>query len=138
MVTCRLHDRDMKRCLVVAMTLLVLAGCSGSNGGGEGSCALALKYEGRTYHALKAAKPVTGAEPLAEVRFSLCDDSGGQVEPGTAEAEDAAARFEAMTLEGIDPSVAIVVPSRWPDYIFFSGPSNASTFPPEIEGLLNH
>lgn len=128
----------MKRFLVVAMTLLVLAGCSGSNGSGQASCALALKYEGRTYYSLKAAKPVTGDEPLPEVRFSLCDDSGGHVEPGTAEAEDAAARFEAMTLDGVDPTVAFVVPSRWPDYIFFSGPSNATTFPPEIERLLNH
>ena len=115
----------MKRFLLVAMTLLLLAGCSG---GGQASCALALTYEGRTYHSLKAAKPVTGAEPLPEVRLSLCDDSGGQVEPGTAEEEDAAARFQAMTLDGIDPT----------DYIFFSGPSDASTFPPEIERLLNH
>lgn len=127
----------MKRSLVVAMTLLLLAGCSDSNGSGQTKCGLALKYEGRTYYSLKAAKPVTGAEPLPEVRFSLCDDSGGQVEPGTAEKEDAAARFQAMTLEGIDPTVAFVVPSRWPDYIFFSGPSNASTFPPEIEPLLD-
>ena len=125
----------MKRFLLVAMTLFLLAGCSG---GGQASCALALTYEGRTYHSLKAANPVTGAEPLPEVRLSLCDDSGGQVEPGTAEEEDAAARFQAMTLEGIDPTIAFVVPSRWPDYIFFSGPSNASTFPPEIERLLNH
>ena len=128
----------MKRSLVVAMTLLLLAGCSGSNGGDEASCALALKYEGHTYNPLKAAKPVTGAKPLAAVRFAMCDDSGGQVEPGPAEEEDAAARFQALTLEGIDPTVAFVVPSRWPDYIFFSGPSNASTFPPEIESLLNH
>ena len=127
----------MKRSLVVAMTLLVLAGCSGSNGSGEASCALALKFEGRTYYSLKAAKPVKGAEPLSEVRFALCDDSGGQVEPGSAENEDAAARFRAMTLNGIDPTVAFVVPSRWPDLIFFSGPSDAETFPPEIERLLN-
>ena len=133
-----MHHKDMKRFLVVTMTLLVLAGCSGSNGSGEASCALALKYEGRTYYSLKAAKPVKGAEPLSEVRFSLCDDSGGQVEPGTAEKEDAAARFPAMTLDGIDPTVAFVVPSRWPDHIFFSGPRNAATFPPEIERLLNH
>jgi hypothetical protein len=88
----------MKRTLGVAMTLLTLAGCSGSGGGGEAS----------------------------------------QDEPGTAEKEDAAARFQAMTLNGVDPNVAFVVPSRWPDYIFFSGPSNASTFPPEVERLLNH
>lgn len=43
-----------------------------------------------------------------------------------------------MTLEGVDPTCAFVVPSRWPDYIFFSGPSNASTLPPEVERLLNH
>jgi hypothetical protein len=129
----------MKRTLGVAMTLLTLAGCSGSGGGGEASCALALEYEGRTYDALKAAKPVTGADPLLpEVRYSLCDDSGGQDEPGTAEKEDAASRFKPMTLKGVDPNVAFVVPSRWPDYIFFSGPSNASTFPPEVERLLNH
>jgi hypothetical protein len=69
---------------------------------------------------------------------SVCDDSGGQDEPGTVEKEDAAARFQAMTLKGVDPTVAFVVPSRWPEYIFFSGPSNASTFPPEVERLLNH
>ena len=119
----------------MALMLSVLAGCSGSSGA---SCALALQYEGRTYYSLKAAKPVTGADPLSAVRFSPCDDSGGQVRPGAAEAEDAAARFQAMTLEGVDPSVAFVVPSRWPDYVFFSGPSDAATFPPEIERLLSH
>jgi hypothetical protein len=49
---------------------------------------------------------------------SVCDDSGGQDEPGTVEKEDAAARFQAMTLKGVDPTVAFVVPSRWPEYIF--------------------
>lgn len=127
----------MKGSLVIATMLLILAGCSDPNGGGEADCALALTHDGRTYHSLRAAKPVNGAESLGEVRFSLCDDSGGQDEPGTAEEEDAAARFQAMTLEGIDPAIAFVVPSRWPRYIFFSGPSNATTFPPEIERLLN-
>jgi Family of unknown function (DUF6281) len=132
-----MHHRDMKGAMVVAMSLLMLAGCASSNGSGEASCALALQYQGRTYYGLKAAKPVTGGEPLAEVRFSPCDDSGGQVEPGTAEEEDAAARFQALTLKGIDPTVAFVVPSRWPSYIFFSGPGNATTFPPKIKRLLN-
>jgi hypothetical protein len=94
------HHRDTKRSLGVAMTRVALAGCSSSGGGGQTSCALALEYEGRTYYSLKAAKPVTGSDPLApEVRFSVCDDSGGQDEPGTAEKEDAAARFQAMTLK---------------------------------------
>ena len=128
----------MKRSAVVAMTLVAMAACSGSGGGGEASCALALEYQGRTYYSLRAAKPVTGADPLPAVRFSLCDDSGGQDEPGVAEREDAAARFPAMTLRGVDPAVAFVVPSRWPDYVFFSGPSNASSFPPEVDRLLDH
>jgi Family of unknown function (DUF6281) len=120
------------------MTLLVLTGCSGPSGHDAASCALALEYQGRIYYSLTAAKPVTGADPLPEVRFSLCDDSGGETEPGTAEKEDAAARLPAMTLKGVDPTVAFVVPSRWPRYIFFSGPSNASTFPPKVKRLLKH
>jgi hypothetical protein len=62
----------MKRTLGVAMTLLTLAGCSGSGGGGEASCALALEYEGRTYDALKAAKPVTGLTPFCQKFNTPC------------------------------------------------------------------
>jgi hypothetical protein len=43
-----------------------------------------------------------------------------------------------MTLDGIFPTIVFVVPSRCPDDIFFSGPSNAATLPPEIQRLLNH
>jgi hypothetical protein len=121
----------------LAVMPLLLAGCSESGGEPEGSCPLALDYEGRTYYALKTEKPVKGWTDLAEVGFSSCADSGGQDEPGIAEAEDAAARFEARTLEGIDPGVAFVVPSEWPRYLFYSGPSGASDFPPGVERLLN-
>jgi hypothetical protein len=42
-----------------------------------------------------------------------------------------------MTLEEVDPTVAFVVPSPWPEQIFFSGSSNASTFPQGVELLLS-
>jgi hypothetical protein len=121
--------------LLVTVVVFAATGCSGSGGEGDSSCPLALEYDGRTYYAMKTEKPVTGSETLADVGFSLCDDSGGQDERDVA---DAAARFTAQTVEGIDPSVAFVVPSEWPRYLFYSGPTNASTFPPGVKRLLNH
>ena len=56
----------------------------------------------------------------------------------TADAATQTSVNEAVeSIEGVDPKVAFVVPSRWPGYIFYSGPSNATTFPPEVRRLLN-
>ena len=46
-----------------------------------------------------------------------------------------------MTLDGIFPTIAFVVPSRRPDDILLRAQQrsdNAATFPPEIERDLNH
>ena len=104
------------------------SGCSGAESGG--SCPLSMNYNGETYYALKTEGHVQGQQPIADVSFAcLTDDEAGR--------EDAKARFPAESIEGIDPKVAFVVPSRWPGYIFHSGPSNATTFPPEVRRLLN-
>ena len=87
---------------------------------------------GKTYYALKTEKPVTGAEPLEDVGFGGCMTGSDDA----AAIADAKARFPAQAVDGIDASVAFVVPSRWPRYVFYSGPSR--TIPPEVERLLNH
>ena len=114
-------------------TLLVAASLSVACAGEEdpGLCALSLDYEGQTYYPLKTDKRVQGAQPLADARFScINNDAAGR--------EDAKARFPAKSVDGIDPRVAFVVPSRWPRYIFYSGPSGAESSPPQVERLLNH
>ncbi len=104
------------------------SGCSGAESGGL--CPLSMEYNGETYYALKTERLVRGQQPIADVRFAcLTDDEAGR--------EDATARFPAESIEGVDPRVAFVVPSRWPGYIFYSGPSNATTFPPEVKRLLD-
>ncbi len=114
--------------LVVAVVLL--GGCSAQSETG-GLCPLSLEYDGDTYYALKTESRVQGGEPLGSVRFGCnTDDEAGR--------QDARARFPAESLRGIDPAVAFAVPSRWPRYIFYSGPSDASSFPPEVKRLLNH
>jgi hypothetical protein len=115
---------------------VMLVGCAEPSGETESACALALQHEGRTYVAIEPDEPVAGVDPVAEVRFAPCDDSGGQDEPGPAEAADAAARFAAMTITGIDPTVAFVVPTEWPEYVFYSGSSDPGSLPPEVERLL--
>ena len=112
------------------MAVLLLAGCSAQSEP-DGSCALSLEYDGDTYYALKTENPAQGEDSLGSVRYAcITDDEAGR--------QDARARFPAESLRGIDPAVAFTVPSRWPGYIFYSGPSNASSFPPEVESLLNH
>ncbi|MGZ4587762.1 MAG: hypothetical protein ACXVX9_08150 [Mycobacteriaceae bacterium] len=114
----------------LAMVVVLLAGCSAQSEPG-GLCPLSLERDGDTYYALKTQHRVRGEEPLAPVGFAcITDDEAGR--------EDARARFPARSLPGIDPAVAFAVPSRWPRYIFYSGPSNASSFPPEVERLLRH
>ncbi len=113
---------------------LLLAGCaSTTETEGGGSCAQAFEYRGETYYALKTHKPVPGVRSIGDVKFGSCVTSGDD----EAAAEDAKARFPAQSIEGIDPSVAFVVPTRDPGYIYYSGPSDASTFPSEVEALLN-
>ena len=111
-----------------AVLVFALTGCAGEPSGGL--CPLSLDFDGVTYHPLKTERRVHGAEPLTDVRFAcLTDDAAGR--------EDAQARFPAESVEGIDPEVAFVVPSRWPRYVFYSGPSDAKSFPPAVEKLLN-
>jgi hypothetical protein len=114
----------------LALVAVLLAGCAAQSEPG-GSCALSLQYDGYTYYALKTEKPVKGGQSLGSVGFAcITDDEAGR--------QDARARFPAESLPGVDPDVAFAVPSRWPGYIFYFGPSNASSFPPEVESLLNH
>jgi hypothetical protein len=109
---------------------VLLAGCTEVPQAG-GSCPLSMQYDGETYYALKTENRVRGNESPGSVRFAcITDDEAGR--------QDAVARFEAESLRGVDPAVAFAVPSRWPGYIFYSGPSNASSFPAKVESLLNH
>ncbi len=64
--------------------------------------------------------------------YAPCTDGGGD---GTAERQDAEEKVPARTIAGIDPSVAFVVPTRDPDYLYYSGDATSS-LPPEIATLL--
>lgn len=113
------------------VSALVLSACATAAESDGGLCPTSLKFRGHTYYPVKTEHRVRGDKPLADVRFAcLTDDRAGR--------EDARARFHGETLKGVDPAVAFVVPSEWPRYLFYFGPSNASTFPPEIRRLINH
>lgn len=113
------------------VSALVLSACTSSAVSEGGLCPLSLKYDGHTYYAVKTEHRVRGDKPLADVGFACkTDDQAGR--------RDARARFPAETLKGVDPAVVFVVPSEWPRYLFYFGPSKASTFPPEVRRLLNH
>lgn len=113
----------------LVMAVVLVTGCSAQSEP-AGLCPLSLEYDGHTYDALKTENPAQGENSLGSVRFAcITDDEAGR--------QDARARFPAESLRGIDPAVAFAVPSRWPGYIFYSRPSNASSFPPEVESLLN-
>ena len=121
--------RVIAAAVIGGVLALSQSGCSGEQSGGL--CPLSMAYDGDTYYALKSEAPVQGQQSIGDVRFAcLTDDEAGR--------EDAKARFPAESVEGVDPKVAFVVPSRWPGYIFYSGPSDATTFPPGVERLLNH
>ena len=81
------------------------SGCSGAESGGL--CPLSMNCNGETHYALKTEGLVQGQQPIADVGFAcLTNDEAGR--------EDAKARFPAESIEGVDPKVAFVVPSRWP------------------------
>jgi hypothetical protein len=113
------------------MVLAVLiAGCSRADDEIENSCPLSMEYNDATYYPLKTEHPVQGEESLGSVGFAcITDDEAGRI--------DAEARFPAQSLRDVDPAVAFVMPSRYPRYVFYSGPSDASSFPPGAQELLN-
>lgn len=121
-----------------AVVLLGTAGCASESGGsGEASCAQAFAYRSQTYFAYKTEKPVKPGRLLGEVRYATCDDSGGQDLHDPADAADAAARFRAYAIAGVDPADAFVVPSEGRRYWYFSGSADGNALPPEVERLLN-
>jgi hypothetical protein len=126
--------------VAVAPLLLAAVGCGAESQGGTagGSCPLAFAYRSQTYYAYKTEKPVEPGRPFGEVRYPRCDDFGGQAIDEPALDEDAAARFRAYTIAGVDPADAFVVPSEHRHYLFFSGSSDGTAMPPEVRRLLNH
>lgn len=107
---------------------LALSGCASTHA--ESTCPLAVSYQGVTYYAMKTEAPVDGGAMLGKVGLSPCDDGHG--------GDDTTPTFEALSIAGIDPSVAIVVPALEQPYLFYNGPMNGRGFPPQVRALLNH
>jgi hypothetical protein len=107
---------------------------------GAAQCPQAFSYESRTYFAYKTEKAVKPGRMLGEVGYATCDDSGGQDmhDPAEAEDDDAAARFRAHAIAGVDPADAFVVPSEGRRHLYFSASSDGTAMPPEHERPLNH
>lgn len=118
--------------LVVAFAASGVGCASHDSDGGEGSCAQAYDYRGQTYSALKTENRVPGTRSIGDVSYTACMTSSDD----DASKKDAEAKFPAYAVKGIDPSIAFVVPAD-PRYIYYSGPSDASTFPPGVQKLLN-
>jgi uncharacterized protein DUF6281 len=109
------------RLLVLAALLLSLglAACGGETtpesggattevmgGGVAASCAFVVRFDGHLYsgYAVKA-KPSQG-DSLGTGTFPPCDDTGGALPPAAAE------QVEVAAIDGVDPSIAIMLPGR--------------------------
>ena len=118
---------------------LALGGC-GSGGarddgpaaGSEGvaaSCALAVQYEGHTYLATGVEVAPRQGKSLVGGTFPPCDDTGGAKDPAPAE------EVQIAELEGVDPSVAILLVGR-DDVVLVRDGVDTDALPPEVTRLL--
>ena len=118
----------MHRVAALLVLLPVLSGCASGDTDG-GLCPSSLDLRGVTYNQLATQRHLHGGQPVGSAKYAcLTPDAAGH--------EDARARFTARRIRGVDPDVAFVVPDEFPGYVFWSGPSNAQTFPPQVERLL--
>jgi hypothetical protein len=125
---------------VVASLLLAftLAGC-GSEGerasaeGGrasvEASCVLLVRYEGHAYVATGVEVAPPEGKSLGRATFPPCDDTGEANEAESAE------EVEIAELEGVAPSVAIVLVGR-DDVVLVRDDVDGEALPPEVTRLL--
>ncbi|MFJ5777443.1 DUF6281 family protein [Streptomyces sp. NPDC093094] len=125
----------MKRTVVGAGVLAVtalLAGCTVTDGGGEGaaSCAYVVLYEGRRYLDHEPADVEVG-ERLGTAVKPGCDDTGGYPDdPGTPDE-----RVPVYAIEGVDPALAFVLDPSAPDVVLVAEEAER-TLPPEVRRLL--
>ena len=109
-----------------ALVSVALAACS-SSPDSEGSCAVAFVREGTTFYPYATEQRVPGGRSIGTVDRAPCADGeeGDDPEPASA-----------MTVEGISPDIAFVVPSEGARTLFVKGPPDGSRLPPEVRALV--
>ncbi|CAM5307737.1 hypothetical protein STENM223S_04062 [Streptomyces tendae] len=113
----------------VVIAAALTTACTAQGGGGEaaGSCAIAARYEGRTYTQVDNVHFTVG-EALGPAEIPPCDDTPG---------DDEAARPEpatALAVDGLNPRTAIAM--RYAsDEVLLLAVRPGGSLPPEVEAL---
>jgi Family of unknown function (DUF6281) len=110
---------------------LGLAGCGSDAGSvsGEASCALVVRYGGHTYIATGVEVAPPEGTSLGRGTLPACNDTGDEA------GRESGAEAEIAELEGVDPSVALVLAGR-DDVVLIRDDIDSEELPAEVTRLL--
>ncbi|WP_328634565.1 DUF6281 family protein [Streptomyces sp. NBC_00356] len=104
-------------------------GCTAQDGGGEvaGLCAIAAKYEGRTYTQVANVDFIVG-QALGPAEFPPCDDTPNDGDAAGPEPTTAYA------VDGLNPRIAIAI-RYTSDEVMLLAVQPGGSLPPEVKTL---
>ncbi|MFJ8949170.1 DUF6281 family protein [Streptomyces sp. NPDC102381] len=114
---------------MVMVVAALTTGCTAQGGGGEnaGLCAIAAKYEGRTYTQV-ANVDFTVGQVLGPAEFPPCDDTPNDGDAAGPEPTTAYA------VDGLNPRIAIAI-RYTSDEVMLLAVQSGGSLPPEVKAL---
>ncbi|MGD6741861.1 DUF6281 family protein [Streptomyces sp. BH106] len=114
---------------MVMVVAALTTGCAAQGGGGEaaGLCAIAAKYEGRTYTQV-ANVDFTVGEALGPAEFPPCDDTPNDGDAAGPEPTTA------YSVDGLNPRIAIAI-RYTSDKVMLLAVQPGGSLPPEVKTL---